>query len=328
MVEDVAEPVIHGPHQVILRIGGAGVCGTDLQLVQGLWRTRIRMELPLILGHENAGWVEEVGSGVESVRVGDPVIVHPMGGLSGRDYRPGGNPPDENAGFFPGFTCNGGFAEYMLADERMLVRLPTALSPLDAAPLADAGLTSYSAARQASSHLGPGDYALVLGAGGLGHLGIQVLRALCTSEIIAVDTSQAALDLARRSGAHYTLVADGNYVDKVMALTRGVGVEAVIDYVGRDSTVQAGLEMAARGGRYYVAGTGGRLTISTLDLVLGEKNITGILNGSLRDLKDLVTMADRGLVSLATEEYPLTGVNQALSDLKEGKKSGRLVLIP
>jgi NAD+-dependent secondary alcohol dehydrogenase Adh1 len=326
--EDVCEPVIEKPTDVIVRIGGAGVCGTDLELIKGNWRNHMRIELPMILGHENAGWVEEVGSAVESVKVGDPVIVHPMGGADLPGSDPGtGRRPDERT-FYPGFNRNGGFAEYMLTEERMLVRLPPHLSPMDIAPLADAGLTAYSAVRKAAERLAPGHYALVLGAGGLGHVGIQVLRALSASEIIVVDKSEEALDLARKVGAHYTFIADEQYSTKILALTGGRGVDVVIDFVGRNSTVERGFSLTRRGGHYYLVGYGGKLSISTLEMVRSQKTIVGILGGTLPELRELITMVDRGLVSLTTREYPLSEANKALRDLNEGRNYGRSVLIP
>jgi NAD+-dependent secondary alcohol dehydrogenase Adh1 len=326
--EDVSEPAIEKPSDVIIRIGGAGVCGTDLELIKGVWCNQMRIELPLILGHENAGWVEEVGPSVESVKVGDPVIVHPLGGthVSRSDLTPGRRMHERN--LYPGFNRHGGFAEYMLTEERMLLRLPSHLSPMDSAPLADAGLTAYSAARKASEHLAPGDCTLVLGAGGLGHVGIQVLRALSATEIIAVDKSEAALDLARQVGAHYTFIADEHYTGKILALTEGRGVDVVIDFVGKSTTVERGLSITRRGGHYYLVGYGGELSISTLELVLTQKTIVGILGGTLAELRELITMVDRGLVTLTTREYSLSEANQALRHLIEGRNSGRSVLIP
>ena len=326
--EEVPDPVIERPTDVIVRIGGAGVCRNDLHLIQGLWRRSMRIELPLILGHENAGWVEEIGSSVTAVRVGDPVIVHP---LAGRDCHPfhrslaaGGREPDG----YPGFTRHGGFAEYLLTDERMLLRLPPHISPMEAAPLADAGLTAYSVARKASNKLSPGHYILVLGAGGVGHVGIQLLRVLTAAEIIVVDKSASALGLAREAGAHYTFAAEGRYTEKIMALTGGRGVEVAIDFVGEDSTLAWGLSVTRRGGYYYLVGYGGRLTISAFDLILSEKSIFGVFCGGLSELGDLLTLVDRGLVAVTTREYPLSDANGALHDLRECRNSGRLVLIP
>jgi NAD+-dependent secondary alcohol dehydrogenase Adh1 len=326
--EDVSDPVIEEPTDVIVRIGGAGVCGTDLKLIKGLWCNHMRIELPMILGHENAGWVEETGGAVESVQVGDPVILHPTGegGLEASGAT--GNHRSRKRGLYPGFNRNGGFAEYMLAEESMLLKLPSHLSPMDTAPLADAGLTAYNVARRASKHLAPGHYTLMIGAGGLGHLCIQILRALSSTEIIVVDKSEAALDLARSVGAHYTFIADEHYSEKILALTGGKGAETVIDFVGENSSVDKGLFITRRGGYYYLVGYGGRLTISTLELIRSEKTLVGVLGGTISDLRELLTMVDRGLVTLTTREYSLSNANKALRDLKDRRNNGRMVIIP
>lgn len=328
VLEDVSEPVVENPTDVIVRIGGAGVCRTDLELIKGSWRNQMHMQLPMILGHENAGWVEEAGPSVKSVQIGDPVIVHPLGGLDATRPQSPHHRQTQQRGLYPGFNCNGGFAEYMLTEEQMLVILPAHLSPMDIAPLADAGLTAYRAARKASEYLNPGNCVLVLGVGGLGHIGIQVLRAISATEIIAVDKSEAALDLARQVGAHYTFIADEKYASKVLALTRWQGVDAVIDFVGDSVTIKRGLSVTRRGGHYFLVGYGGRLSISTLELVISQKSIVGVLGGTLKELRELITMVDRGLVTLTTREYSLGEVNWALRNLIEGRNSGRLVLIP
>lgn len=326
--QDAPKPVIEKPTDVIVRIGGAGICGTDLQLIRGDWCGFMNIKLPLILGHESAGWVEETGPGVDSVSIGDPVIVHPLGEFFYPLSPKNTTVFQQKRPLFPGFNRNGGFAEYLLIEENRLARLPSHLSPMDVAPLADAGLTAYRAALKASKHLAPGQYVLVLGCGGLGHLGIQVLKTLTAAEIIAVDKSIAALDLAREVGAHYTFLADSDYGNKVLSLTRGRGVESVIDFVGEDATIEKGLMITRREGFYYLVGTEGRLSVSALNMALSGKTIVGILGGSLSELREILTMVDRGLVSLKSREYPLRKVNKALRDLKEGGNEGRAILIP
>src|SRR5882757_172445 len=239
--EDVTDPKISRPMDVIVRIGGAGVCRTDLHIVEGIWRSKVDVKLPYIMGHENAGWVEEVGKGVESVRVGDPVICHPLVTSGHCLACRRGDDMHATESKFPGINVNGGYAEYLLTGERSLIKLPTSLAPKQVAPYTDAGLTAYRAAKKASRHLLPGEYAVVIGVGGLGHIGIQVLRALCAAEIIIVDRSDTALKLAQECGAHHLVKADGNEVESVMALTGGHGAEAVIDFVGEGDTVAKGL---------------------------------------------------------------------------------------
>ncbi|MGH7932302.1 MAG: NAD(P)-dependent alcohol dehydrogenase [Candidatus Binataceae bacterium] len=325
--QDVPNPVIEGPADVVVRIGAAGVCRTDLHIIEGLWRDRVPVKLPYIMGHENAGWVEAVGNAVTSVKLGDAVICHPL--LSNGATLAARRGNDMHAGgAFPGIDSNGGYAELLKTAERALIKLPATLVPKDVAPHADAGLTAYHAVKKAARHLLPGDYAVVIGAGGLGHIGIQVLRTLCAAEIIAVDRSDLALNLAEESGAAHTVKANGDEVERVLATTKGNGAEAVLDFVGEGDSVANGLKMTRNGGYYYIIGYGGRVEISTMDMIVSEKTIVGNLVGTFSDLVELIALAERGLVSLATREYPLHDVNSALRDLRDGKVKGRAVLVP
>jgi NAD+-dependent secondary alcohol dehydrogenase Adh1 len=325
---DFPTPEITGPSDVIVRIGGAGVCRTDLHIVEGIWRSKVEVGLPYIMGHENAGWVEAIGKGVTSVKVGDAVICHPLVTSGHCLACRRGDDMHAVDSRFPGINANGGYAEYLLTGERSLIKLPKSLAPKDVAPYTDAGLTAYRAAKKASRHLLPGQFAVVIGAGGLGHIGIQVLNALCAAEIIVVDRSDIALQLAKECGAHHNVKADGNEVDSVIALTGGRGAEAVIDFVGEGDAVAKGLAMTRNAGTYYVVGYGGKIELPTIDMITTEKNIVGNLVGTYPELVELMALADRGLVHLATKEYPLSQANQALKDLNAGKIKGRAVLIP
>jgi len=229
---------------------------------------------------------------------------------------------------FPGINANGGYAQYLATGERSLIRLPKSLAPKDVAPYTDAGLTAYRAAKKASRHLLPGEYVVCIGAGGLGHIGIQVLRALCAADIIVVDRSDLALALAKECGAHHVVKGDENAVEIVLALTGGHGAEAVIDFVGEGSAVAQGLAMTRNGGYYYIVGYGGKIDLPTIDMITTEKTIVGNLVGTYPELVELMALADRGLVNLATKEYRLSEANQALLDLHHGKIKGRAVLIP
>jgi NAD+-dependent secondary alcohol dehydrogenase Adh1 len=325
--KDVPEPKIQGPNDIIVRVGGAGVCRTDLHVIEGLWRDRVPVKLPYIMGHENAGWIEAIGSAVETVKVGDPVICHPL--LSKGETLAGRRGNDMHAGgAFPGIDSDGGYAELLKTAERAVIKLPRTLAPKDVAPYADAGLTAYHVAKKASRHLLPGDYAVVIGAGGLGHIGIQALRALCAPSLIVVDRSETALNLARESGADYAVKADGNEVERVLDLTGRNGAEAVLDFVGEGTSVSNGLAMTRNAGYYYIVGYGGKVEISTMDMIVSEKTIVGNLVGTYPDLVELMALADRGLVKLATREYKLRDANAALQDLKNGAVKGRAVLIP
>ncbi len=329
--ENVPDPTITKSTDVIVRIGGAGVCRTDLHIIEGVWKPHMDPNgnalLPFIMGHENAGWIEAVGRDVENLKVGDPVIVHPKitGGTClacrrGHDMH--------GVGKFPGLDSNGGYAEFLGTSERNIVPLPKTLAPKDVAPYADAGLTAYRAIKKASRHLLPGESCVVIGAGGLGHIGIQCLKAMCAADIIVVDKSEASLTLAGKSGADHLILADGNEAEAVLSLTGGAGAEAVIDFVGEKGTTAKGIAMTRPMGSYYIVGYGEDIKVPTVDLVITEKNIIGNLVGNWAELVELMALADRGLVNLATVEYRLADANQALKDLHNGKIHGRAVLIP
>ena len=175
-LETVDEPDISGPFDVIVRIGGAGLCRTDLHIVEGQWEEKSGVRLPYTLGHENAGWVHEMGSAVTNVAVGDPVIVHPLMTCGFcRACRAGDDMHCADSAF-PGISVDGGFATFLRTSARSLVKLDPGLHPKDVAALADAGLTAYHAVKKTAGLLWPGTKAVVIGAGGgLGHIGIQSL---------------------------------------------------------------------------------------------------------------------------------------------------------
>lgn len=325
---EVPLPEITGPLDVIVRIGGAGVCRTDLHILEGQWAEKSQVKLPYTIGHENAGWVHAVGSAVTNVSVGDKVILHPLVtcGLC-RACRSGDDVHCET-NKFPGIDSNGGYADYLLTTARSVVKIDDALEPADVAALADAGLTAYHAAAKAARRLTPRDTCVVFGAGGLGHIGIQVLKALTPSRVVVVDRNPAALELAKGIGADVGVLADGTQVQQILDLTGGNGAEAVIDFVGENGTTAEGIAMTRQGGDYYVVGYGENVNVPTIDLVSAEINIIGNLVGSYNDLQDLMALAARGAVTLHTQKYSLDDFQQAINDLDAGRVRGRAILVP
>ncbi|WP_216895520.1 NAD(P)-dependent alcohol dehydrogenase [Nocardia alni] len=325
---DVPDPRLEGPFDVIVRIGGAGVCRTDLHIIEGQWEAKSGVTLPYTIGHENAGWVESVGSAVTNVAVGDPVILHPLitCGLC-RACRAGDDVHCASSQF-PGIDTDGGYAEYLRTSARAVVRLDRTLAPADVAALADAGLTAYHAVAKAARRLRPGDTAVLIGAGGLGHIGIQVFTALSPATTIVVDRSPAALELARTIGARHTVLADGTEVAAVRELTGGQGAEAVLDFVGEGGALEAGVGMLRRAGNYYVIGYGGVLSVPTIDIISAEINFIGNLVGSYNDLVELMALAAQDKVRLHTTKYPLADFDSALRDLDAGQVRGRAILVP
>jgi NAD+-dependent secondary alcohol dehydrogenase Adh1 len=327
-VEDVPEPQISGPHDVIVRIGGAGLCRTDLHIIEGQWESRAGVELPYILGHENAGWVHQVGSAVEDLAPGDTVIMHPLVTCGLCRACRAGDDMHCAKGDFPGIARDGGMAEFLKTGARAVVKLDPSLQPADVAALADAGLTAYHAVRKAAPQLYPGTKAVVIGAGGLGHIGIQSLKALTPAEIIVVDRSDAALKLAQEFGADHAVVADGSQVQKVQELTDGQGAEVVIDFVGERGAEHDAWAMTRRAGSHFVIGYGGALNVETIDMISTERNVIGNLVGTFNDLAELMTLAAQGKVKLHTQTYPLSAVNDAMDDLDGGRLQGRGILVP
>jgi NAD+-dependent secondary alcohol dehydrogenase Adh1 len=327
VVEEVPEPTVKGPLDVVVKIGGAGVCRTDLHIIEGQWAAAMDPALPYTIGHENAGWVHEVGSAVSNVQVGDTVILHPTPtcGLC-RACRAGHDMHCSDSSF-PGLSHDGGMAEYLLTSARACVKLDPQTRPQDVAALADAGITAYHAVRKAIPLLYPGTSAVVIGAGGLGHIGIQCLAALTATRIVVVDRNPDALKLAEQLGAHHTVVADGGQVDAVRDLTGG-GADVVFDFVAEQGAEQDGFAMTGRAGSYFVIGYGGAVDIPTLDIISTERNIIGNIVGTYNELAELMVLAQAGKVTLHTRAYPLDAAVEALQDLDAGRVRGRAILVP
>ena len=283
---------------------------------------------PYTLGHENAGWVHEVGSAVTHVAPGDTVILHPQATCGFCRYCRAGQDMHCVASSFPGLDSDGGMAEYLLTSARACVKLDPTTRPQDVAALADAGITAYHAVRKAIPLLYPGTTCVVIGAGGLGHIGIQCLAALTAAEIIVVDRNPDALKLAEQLGAGQTVVADGNHVQAVQDLTGGQGAQLVLDFVAEQGAEQDGFAMTARAGSYYVIGYGGQVQIPTLDIISTERNIIGNIVGTYNELAELMALAQAGKVTLHTRTYPLDAAAEAVADLDAGRVRGRAILVP
>jgi NAD+-dependent secondary alcohol dehydrogenase Adh1 len=327
-LDEVDEPRVVGPHDVVVRIGAAGLCRTDLHIQEGQWAEKSGVKLPYTPGHENAGWIHEVGSDVTNVEAGDTVIVHPY--ISCGLCRPcrAGDDMHCVSGSFPGLDRDGGFADFLQTSARSVVKLDPSLEPHSIAALADAGLTAIHAVKKAVPVLGPGTRALVIGAGGLGHIGIQCLKALTATEVIVMDPSEPALALARELGADRTVLVDGRQVDTILDMTDGRGAEAVIDFVGEKGAIQDGIATVQDGGFYYVIGYGENLDIPTIDVISREISFIGNLVGTYVDLQDLMTLTAQGQVTLHTSTYPLDAINDAMADLDQGRLQGRGILVP
>ncbi|WP_432570529.1 NAD(P)-dependent alcohol dehydrogenase [Kineococcus sp. SYSU DK005] len=328
-IDDVPEPGIEGPLDVLVHVDAAGVCRTDLHVLEGQWAQKSGVALPYVLGHENAGTVVDVGAAVTNVAVGDKVVLHPLVtcGLCPACRRGDDVHCANNA--FPGIDRDGGMAELLRTGARSVVKLAEGLEPKAVAALADAGLTAHHAVRRAVPELPATARAVVVGAGGLGHIGLQCLLAMTPAEVVVVDRSADVLARASALGAHRTVLAGDDVVEQVLDLTDGAGAEVVLDFVGEHGTEAQGVAMTRDAGSYHVIGYGGKVEVPTIDLISREIRVVGNLVGSYSDLRELMALAARGLVTLSTREYPLGSALEALDDLDGGRLPGtRAILLP
>lgn len=322
-----------GPGEVVITVGGAGLCHSDLMVLHEVDPGGLPYELPFTLGHENAGWVETTGLGVSGLEVGQPVAVYGPWGC-GRCYRcqQGAENFCDHQSEGPaggGLGRDGGLAPRMLvANARYLVPL-TDLDPLDAAPLTDAGLTPYHAIKRSLSLLVPGSHVVVIGAGGgLGHLAVQILAALAPSRIIAVDQRESGLTLARRLGADDGVLSGDDTVEEIRALTHGRGAELVLDFVGVDATMGTALSVSRTLGHVTIVGVGGGTVpysfFSTpFDVLLGNTYW-----GTIPELVEVVALAERGRIRAQVQRLSLDEAPKGYDALATGAIEGRAVVVP
>jgi len=321
----VPEP--DAPRSVVVRIAGAGVCATDLHAIDGLMEPA-GLTPPVVLGHENAGYVHAVGDDVTAAAVGDAVLVYPAYscGLCVPCRR--GLDVHCERHQFTGLTRDGGFADYVLVDERSLLPLPEGVDPVEVAPHADAGITAYHAVKKLLPRLEPGSTAAVIGVGGVGHIALQLVGLLGAARVVGIDTDERRRKLAAELGADAVLGEEENVADAVRELTDGAGADVVLDFVGTDETHASAMQMLARRGLYSIVGYGGTVSHPSVGFVVGETVVAGNLVGSWIDLWELLQLHGRGDVTLRSETHPLEEVNDVLDKLRAGEVTGRAVLVP
>jgi NAD+-dependent secondary alcohol dehydrogenase Adh1 len=311
---------------VLVRVAGAGVCATDLHAIDGEMEPA-GVRPPIVLGHENAGWVEACGDLVSTVSPGDGVVLYPpySCGLCVPCRR--GQDIHCERHQFTGLSVDGGFAEFVLVSERSVVKLPAGMDPTEVAPHADAGITAYHAVKKVAHLAPPGSTAVVIGVGGVGHVALQLLRELGSGEVVAVETDERRQRLARELGAD-VVIGDGDAAGAVREHTNGRGADLVLDFVGTDQTHAVGMAMLGRLGTYSMVGFGGTLSVPSGAMVGAEQAAVANLVGSWVDLWEVLQLHARGVLTLKSETYPLDDVNDVLSMLREGEITGRAVLVP
>ncbi|MFD1512227.1 NAD(P)-dependent alcohol dehydrogenase [Halomarina rubra] len=328
-IDEVDAPEIDRSGGIVVDVEGAGWCQTDNHVVEGMWEQYMPQDLPMTLGHENAGTVAAVGEEVTTVAEGDQVICHPVVTCGKcRPCRQGEDMYCEDVAF-PGLSRDGGFADQLLTSERSVIPLPDGVDPAEIAPHADAGITAYHAVKKAVAELVPGDYAVVVGVGGLGHIGIQCLDAMSAATIVALDVKGEARDLAEELGAAHTLDPSSEDVPAELdALTDDRGVKQVLDFVGADETLSLAPDVVAAGGDHHVVGYGGHVHEPAQAMVNGEFSYRGTLVGQYTELQELVALVEQGDVDLRTTRYGLEDINDVAVRLEHGEIEGRAVIVP
>lgn len=321
-----------GPGQVLLKVTAAGVCHSDIAVMS--WPAdQIPFELPLTLGHEGVGTIAALGDGATGLSVGDSVAVYGPWGCGTcvncaqgkenyclRAKELGIDPP--------GLGAPGAMAEYMIVDNpRHLVPLGD-LDPVQTVPLTDAGLTPYHAIKRSLPKLVPGATAVVIGTGGLGHVAIQLLRAMTGVRVIALDVTEDKLALARAVGAHETVQSDEHAAAKVRELTGGVGAQVVLDFVGAPPTVTTAGAVAAIEADVTIVGIGGGALPVGFGFLPNGTSVTAPYWGSRAELAEVLDLARAGAVEVHVETYTLDEAPLAYERLHEGKINGRAVILP
>jgi alcohol dehydrogenase, propanol-preferring len=324
-VEEVPTPR-PGPGQVLVKIAAAGVCHSDLHQQDGSVPPH---RVPLIMGHENAGWVAGLGPGTEGLSEGDPVVVYGGWGCGQCGFCLGGQEQLCDGARWGGLGPDGGYAEYLLVPATRHLLPAGSLDLVQAAGLTDAGLSSYRAAKKALPYLTAGTTAVVIGAGGLGQYGIQYLKLMTSATVIALETSPVRRRLALSLGADHAI--DGSAadaLDQIRELSGGQGAAAVLDFVGIDATMQLGLASLTRQGLLVLVGLAGGTVPVGFFTQASEAAVTTSTWGSRNDLAEVITLAQQGKVTATTESHRLDDINQVLERLEHGLVEGRAVIVP
>jgi alcohol dehydrogenase, propanol-preferring len=319
------------PGEVLLEVRAAGLCHSDLHLMHWPAGT-VPYELPFTLGHEVAGNVAGLGPGAEGIEVGDSVIVYGPWGC-GRCARCSLGEEhlceaDGLRGRGSGLGRDGGLAEYMIVPSPRLTVPLGDLDPVAAAPLADAALTPYHAIRRALPWLRAGSGAVVIGVGGLGHVAVQILRALTSCRIVAVDRREQALEIAARDGADVMLAADGLTAREARRAAGARGAALVIDCVGVEQTLDLAAGIVAPGGHVTILGVGGGTFPMRFGAVPFETSVVMSNWGTRAELADVVALARAGAVHVDVERVALADAPAAYERLEAGAVRGRLVAVP
>ena len=321
-----------GPGQIRLKVTAAGLCHSDW-FVMSLPAEQYAYGLPLTLGHEGAGVVDKLGDGVEGIELGGSYAIYgPWGCGQCHNCAQGKENYCTRAAELgitpPGLGAPGAMAEYVIVDDaRHLVPLGE-LDPVETVSLTDAGLTPYHAIMSSAAKLRAGSTAVVIGTGGLGHVGIQVLRAVSPATVIALDISDEKLALAREVGAHHAIMSDESAVAAIRELTGGQGADAVFDFTGVQPTLDIARQVVAVDGDIQIVGIGGGLLPTGFFSTPFGASVRAPYWGSRSELIEVLDLARTGSVGVHVERYTLDTAVEAYDKLHHGQVRGRAVVVP
>lgn len=332
--------------EVVLKVVSAGVCHSDLHLWEGgydmgdgtfLKVTDRGVKYPVTPGHEIVGTISEMGPDVQGYEIGDQVLVYPWVGC---DDCPTCNEGNENLCETPksvGLFQDGGYAENVKIPSYKYLAKIDGIDPDSATSLACAGLTAYNAVKKANVH--SPEFIVIIGAGGLGLMGIQIAKAITKAKIICVDLNDDKLKTAQDMGADFIVntnvigsvaAGSGNAVQKIISLCNNKGADSVIDFVNAPNTAKTGLGVLRKRGNLILVGLfGGKLDISLVTIPLKAITIQGAYTGNYTDMVELIELAKKGVINpKITKRYALDDANTALEELKARKINGRAVINP
>lgn len=335
VIENVPVPKVRGDG-VIVKVGGAGLCHSDLHLISGEWKDAIPLALPMTPGHEVAGWVEELGDSVPPglFNPGDLVAVFGGWGCGACPICKRGDEQMCPIAKWPGLSQHdGGYSQYILVPSyRFLIKVDGAsrLTPQELAPLTDAGLTPYRAVRRFRHMLVPGTSIAVVGIGGLGSYGVQYARLLApNSTVIAIDRSEKKLELARKFGADHGISLGDDAKRAVKDLTHGRGIDVIVDCVAAPNTTSLSISLLAKGGALAVVGLfGSQISVPVLPAIMNEYCVTGSLWGNYTELCEVIELAKQNKIRHSLQTFKLDSINNAIDKLREGQIVGRAVVVP
>lgn len=325
-------------NQVLVKVKASGVCHSDLHLWEGGYDlgdgtfmkvTDRGVKYPVTPGHEISGEVMEMGSSVKGFSIGDLVLVYPWIGCG---VCPACKVGNENLCDTPkslGVFQDGGYSDSVLVPDFKYLAKLDGVNPEAATSLACSGLTAYTAVKKANAN--SPEFLVIIGAGGLGLMGVQIAKSITKSQIICVDLDDKKLETAKEMGAHHVVNSkDSDLVQKIISICNNKGADSVIDFVNAPPTAKTGLAVLRKRGNLVLVGLfGGSIEMSLVTIPLKAITIQGAYTGNYHDMLELIDLARKGVINpVISKRYTLDEANTALEDLKERKILGRAVIKP